>query len=381
MREVDVGVYKADNGFKPGWLHFLEEKMRASCLGSEFKAKPHIESRVKTLKKDWTTVHDILTSVRHGCSSFGYDNGTNTIVASDDVWVDYIKNFPEAGKWRGKRFYYYDECCYIFGNDRATEEEAHSTTNYLDPANEFVSDLSDSESGGPNTVNVADSSGIRPVRSETPEATSKGRKQLFSDSRTTIGEYMLQAAEVMAVEIGKSTIEIAKAILDDKDRREAVVATLEEVYGIPPIKRAIYATKLAKGNKLMVEFLSLDPTYRLAWLQRMFPNVMYIAPEYAENGIVSVRTDVYAYGVVLLQLISGRKVFELYREEQDQALKQWLGQRVKTRRGTYQKKRADDTARENEKIYRDVATLVEGDVKIEIKGDVKNEIEMWLRAM
>ncbi|KAK9115799.1 hypothetical protein Sjap_014746 [Stephania japonica] len=70
---------------------------------------------------------------------------------------------------------------------------------------------------------------------------------------------MLQVAEVMVAEIGKSTIKIAKAILDDKDRREAVVAALEEVYGIPPIERAIYATKLAKGNELMVGFLSLDP--------------------------------------------------------------------------------------------------------------------------
>ncbi|KAK9153546.1 hypothetical protein Sjap_001026 [Stephania japonica] len=222
MREmVEAGVYKADNGFKPGYLHFLEEKMRASCPSFGFKAKPHIDG-------------------------FGYDNGTNTIVAFDDVWVDYIKNFPEAEKWRGKRFYYYDECCYIFGNDRATGEDARSAADYLDPANEDVADLSESESGGPNTMNVADSSGTRPVRSETPET----RK------------------------IGKSTIEIAKAILDDKDRREAVVAALEEVYGIPPIERAIYATKLAKGNELMVGFLSLDPTYRLAWLQRMFPDVM-----------------------------------------------------------------------------------------------------------
>ncbi|KAK9109955.1 hypothetical protein Sjap_018015 [Stephania japonica] len=265
MREmVEAGVYKADNGFKPGYLHFLEEKMRASCSSSGFKAKPHIESRVKTLKKDWTTVHDILTGARNGCSGFGYDNGTNMIIASDDVWVDYIKNFPEVEKWRGKRFYYYDECCYIFGNDRATGEDARSGADYLNIANEDVADLSDSESGGPNTVNVADSSSTRPVHSETPETRSKGGKRLSSDSRTTIGDYMLQAAEVMAAEIGKSTIEIAKAILDDKDRHEAVVAALEEVYGIPPIERAIYATKLAKGNELMVGFLSLDPTYRLA---------------------------------------------------------------------------------------------------------------------
>ncbi|KAK9152851.1 hypothetical protein Sjap_000331 [Stephania japonica] len=133
-------------------------------------------------------------------SGFGYDNGTNTIVASDDVWVDYIKNFPEVGKWRGKHFCYYDECCYIFENDRATGEDARSAADYLDPANEDV-DLNDSESGGPNTVNVADSSCTRPVRSETPETSSKGRKRLSSDSRTTIRDYMLQAAKVMAVEI------------------------------------------------------------------------------------------------------------------------------------------------------------------------------------
>ncbi|KAK9109745.1 hypothetical protein Sjap_017805 [Stephania japonica] len=244
MREmVEVGVYKADNGFKPEYLHFLEEKMRASCPSFGFKAIPHIESRVKNLKKDWTTVHDILTGVRHGCGSFGYDNRTNTIVASDDVW-----NFPER--------------------------DAHSAVDYLDPANEDIADLSDSESGGPNTMNVADSSSTMHVHSKTPETSSKGWKRLSNNSRTTIGDYMLQAAEVMAIEIGKSTIKIAKAILDYKDMREAVVASLEEVYGILPIERAIYATKLAKGNELMVGFLSLDLTYRLAWMQRMFPDVM-----------------------------------------------------------------------------------------------------------
>ncbi|RWW31530.1 hypothetical protein GW17_00003842 [Ensete ventricosum] len=36
----------------------------------------------------------------------------------------------------------------------------------------------------------------------------------------------------------------------------------------------------------------------------------YIAPEYAEFGTVSVRTDVYAFGIVLFQLISGRRVLD-----------------------------------------------------------------------
>ncbi|XP_044337551.1 inactive protein kinase SELMODRAFT_444075 [Triticum aestivum] len=48
----------------------------------------------------------------------------------------------------------------------------------------------------------------------------------------------------------------------------------------------------------------------------------YLAPEYAEYGIVSVRTDVYAFGIVLFQLISGRKVLEEH-EGQCTHILQW----------------------------------------------------------
>ena len=33
----------------------------------------------------------------------------------------------------------------------------------------------------------------------------------------------------------------------------------------------------------------------------------YMAPEYAQTGKVSTKTDIYSFGVVLLQLISGRR--------------------------------------------------------------------------
>ncbi|KAK9096726.1 hypothetical protein Sjap_022223 [Stephania japonica] len=124
MREmVKAGVYKTNNGFKPGYLHFLEEKNEGKCSG------------------------------------FGYDNGNNTIVASDDVWVDYIK---------GER------------------EEACSAADYMDHTNEVIADLSDSNSSGPDTMNVTHSSSPRRALSETPEVSNKGRKQQFGDSHTTI---------------------------------------------------------------------------------------------------------------------------------------------------------------------------------------------------
>ncbi|KAG6626101.1 hypothetical protein CIPAW_15G024100 [Carya illinoinensis] len=58
-----------------------------------------------------------------------------------------------------------------------------------------------------------------------------------------------------------------------------------------------------------------DPVYTL-----ILGTLGYLAPEYAEEGIVSVRTYVYSFGIVLLQLISGRKVIDANVEDQQQSL-------------------------------------------------------------
>ncbi|KAF3959310.1 hypothetical protein CMV_015868 [Castanea mollissima] len=41
----------------------------------------------------------------------------------------------------------------------------------------------------------------------------------------------------------------------------------------------------------------------------------YMAPEYLENGIVSTKLDVYAFGVLMLEIMTGKEVAALYEEE------------------------------------------------------------------
>ncbi|XP_050238836.1 probable serine/threonine-protein kinase PBL24 isoform X2 [Mercurialis annua] len=100
----------------------------------------------------------------------------------------------------------------------------------------------------------------------------------------------------------------------------------EECRGGPIIHRDV-----RPGNILLThDFVPMLGDFGLArWKTtdevqtRILGTFGYLAPEYAESGLVSVRTDVYAYGIILLQLLSGQKVVNSKREEGQQSLRQW----------------------------------------------------------
>ncbi|XP_073294795.1 uncharacterized protein [Primulina huaijiensis] len=54
-------------------------------------------------------------------------------------------------------------------------------------------------------------------------------------------------------------------------------------------------------------------------------SIAYHAPEFAENGTFSIKTDVYAFGIVLIQLITGLRceTADLSRSNNNQSLLQW----------------------------------------------------------
>lgn len=52
----------------------------------------------------------------------------------------------------------------------------------------------------------------------------------------------------------------------------------------------------------------------------------YLAPEYFQHGKISDKTDVYALGVVLLELVTGRKPIETRKGTGEENLISWVGQ-------------------------------------------------------
>lgn len=81
--------YIADNGFKAGFANVLQTMMEEKLPGCGIKACPHITSRLKTMKRLWQAVHDMVYGAN--ASGFGWDPDTKLITADTTVWDDYLK--------------------------------------------------------------------------------------------------------------------------------------------------------------------------------------------------------------------------------------------------------------------------------------------------
>ncbi|XP_031099367.1 uncharacterized protein At2g29880-like [Ipomoea triloba] len=119
----NMGTKNADTGFKVGYLTELEKMLAIKLPNLNIKAKPHIESRIKTLKKEWSIVHDLLTNNNSG---FGWDDERKVVTAEDDVWDAYLTSHKEAAHYRMKSFPFYIEFTTIYGKDRATGKDSQT---------------------------------------------------------------------------------------------------------------------------------------------------------------------------------------------------------------------------------------------------------------
>ncbi|KAF7812300.1 Myb/SANT-like domain containing protein [Senna tora] len=122
--------------FCSGHLGVIEKKMQENLLGCRLKGIPHIHSRLKTLGKNWPTVHDMVY-------------GTNT---SGFSWDDdrQLVSHPDAKLFRYKPFPYLADLMKVWGKDRATGAEARDAKDINETADEDLDGLDGLGNSGKN---------------------------------------------------------------------------------------------------------------------------------------------------------------------------------------------------------------------------------------
>ncbi|KAF4403713.1 hypothetical protein G4B88_002566 [Cannabis sativa] len=87
-------TWRADCGFKNGYLQQIESMLEAKLPGSNLKASPHIESPIKTLKGKYSCLAELLLC------GFNWDEVHSTLVCKKSVFdenekmqVVYMENY------------------------------------------------------------------------------------------------------------------------------------------------------------------------------------------------------------------------------------------------------------------------------------------------
>ncbi|MBA0724987.1 hypothetical protein Golax_021622, partial [Gossypium laxum] len=86
----NIGTYNADTGFKVDYLNELETMLEKVLPHAMLKAKHNLISRIRTFKRDWAIVYDMLSGKDN--SDFDTTNnleeGNNYHGCEDDVSMD-----------------------------------------------------------------------------------------------------------------------------------------------------------------------------------------------------------------------------------------------------------------------------------------------------
>ncbi|KAF7807685.1 Myb/SANT-like DNA-binding domain protein [Senna tora] len=114
-------IWKSDNGFKSGFARQLEKRLHEKLHGCDLRASPHIESRVKVLKKQYRAIADMLGPKASG---FGWNDKDKMIIVEKDTIKEWAKSHPDANGLYNKPLPHYKDLDKVYGKDRATGEIA-----------------------------------------------------------------------------------------------------------------------------------------------------------------------------------------------------------------------------------------------------------------
>ncbi|XP_017981031.1 PREDICTED: uncharacterized protein At2g29880, partial [Theobroma cacao] len=236
----NIEKYNADTGFRGGYLIELENMLATKLPNANLKAKPHIEFRIKTLKKEWTIIYDMVQGTH--TSGFGWDDQRNMVVADDPVWESYIQSHKEAAPFRRKSFPFFNELSIIYARDRATGKDDEDFSN-IQP-----------QTSAP--------------RSDTTSTRKKKRLNETGDPITS--KSIIAAATILGENIKKAGIEFSKSVgaeVNIQQKAQELDGILGQVEGLTAMERVLASIKLPESPTLMFVFFSIDPDRRLEWLR------------------------------------------------------------------------------------------------------------------
>ncbi|KAI3708695.1 hypothetical protein L2E82_38050 [Cichorium intybus] len=256
---TNVGGFKADNGFKSGYLQHLEQALKQSLPTSGLLGKPHIESKIKTMKKDWQCVYDLLNGTN--TSGFGYDNVNHCVTAEDPVWEAYLDIHKDAARWKHKKFPYYEELCIVFGKDRA---QGNRAKDFLDIEQEvnLEEEIQGSDDGFLDSEEVSRNTSVH-HEATSQSVRSKKRKTRSDDGFNNAVGLITESLK----EISKDLSQGIKLDIKINELSEKIPPKILKMTSLSQLEKFKALTKIRSDPINVQNFWEIEEGDREAWVK------------------------------------------------------------------------------------------------------------------
>ncbi|KAF4403807.1 hypothetical protein G4B88_014263 [Cannabis sativa] len=237
--------------------------------GCDIQAKPHIKSRVKTLKTHFQIVHEMLTG--RFCSGFRWDSNRKTVTAEKPVWKAYLQSHKEAAPFKIKSFPWYDDLCAVFGKDRATGKYAETVTDVVEELEAEKENTTLGEDDFSNADNVDEvesmsvSDATRAAQSYT-QSDGSSKKKRKAANHEEHSNALTQSACILAEVIEKASIRLSKAIGEGLNEKHMQLGKeLERTTTLTTAQRHKVARMIMEDNALVSYFFSIPDDEKDEW--------------------------------------------------------------------------------------------------------------------
>ncbi|KAG8384008.1 hypothetical protein BUALT_Bualt04G0073400 [Buddleja alternifolia] len=263
LKDIIAQGWKADNGFKTGYLQELEHYMVRAFPSTDLRALPHINSRIHVWKKNYGNLSSMLSK-----SGIGWNDTTKMVEANDDAWDGYVKTDSNARLMRYKSWPLYDDWVEILGKDRATGEQAED---FVEAVNHVLNDTNHRDKDtnhrdkdvldGLETINegfegeTETMSVCQPMSSVSAKKKAR-KKRKSAESQELMYELLGNYCKSTDLRLG----EIAKRIGYDYDMsmaRKEVYVVVAKIEGLSIQQRLFVAAKLVKNSEDLDSLFSL----------------------------------------------------------------------------------------------------------------------------
>ncbi|XP_075480097.1 uncharacterized protein LOC142520828 [Primulina tabacum] len=261
--------WKSENGFRIGYLSFLEDAMKKTFPNTDLRANPHINSKIHVWKKSHGTLMTLLSK-----SEIGWNETGKMIDATNEAWEPLEKIDSSVHGMRYRSWPFYNDWCEIFGRDRATGEQSES---FVDAVQEDALNLGNTDGVGVDVGlekwfdGFEDNADSISVSVPTFSVATTGKKSIGKKRKRSaeIEDRIVDAMNNFSDMTKISIEDLSKKIGYDPVATKDAFGAMGTIPGLTIDEKIFVADKLVENPKKLAFFFSLPDEARNSLVKQL----------------------------------------------------------------------------------------------------------------